>query len=271
VTLYLTARGLTTGPMPDGHRTVQMDFDFLSHELVVATSDGPRGRMPLRPMSVADFWHEFHERTEALGVATRIHPLPSEIPDPVPFDEDTAHAAYDAEAVERFFRALSSIDRVFREFRARFLGKSSPSHFFWGSFDLAVTRFSGRTAPPHPAGIPGLPDWVAREAYSHEVSSAGFWPGGEVHPHPIVYSYAYPTPDGFAAAEVGPEGAVWVEDLGEWVLPYAVVRASSDPAVALMTFLESTYAAAADLADWDRDRLEWGERWPGRPPFTPTE
>jgi hypothetical protein len=191
-----------------------------------------------------------------LGLPVRIHTTPNEVDPAIPFDEDRVHAAYDAEYAHRFWRVLLQADRVFRQFRAGFLGKCSPSHFFWGSFDLAVTRFSGRTAPAHPGGIPNLPDRVTREAYSHEVSSAGFWPGGAALPEPIFYSYAYPTPEGFAAAPVRPATARWNAELGEFVLPYDEVRRAASPDRALLEFLESTYEAAARLADWDRGALD---------------
>ncbi|MDX1530544.1 MAG: DUF5996 family protein, partial [Rhodothermales bacterium] len=194
---------------------------------------------------------------DALDLAVTIHPAPNEVEDPVPFAEDHAHASYDADAAHRCWQVLVSVNRVFRRFRAGFIGKCSPVHFFWGSFDLAVTRFSGREAPPHPGGIPNLPDWVTREAYSHEVSSAGFWPGGGPHPFPLFYSYAYPEPDGFRDAPVEPDAAFYSDDMGEFVLPYDAVREAADPDATLLDFLRTTYAAAADRGEWDRAALEW--------------
>jgi hypothetical protein len=256
VPLYLTARGLTTSTMPHGTRLFQIDFDFLGRQLFIETSDGGKGTMKLEPRSVASFYEELMAKLEELYVGVKIFTTPNEVPDPIPFEEDREHDSFDAEYAERFWRVLLQTDRVLKAFRAGFLGKNSPVHFFWGSCDLAVTRFSGRPAPPHPGGIPGLPDWVTREAYSHEVSSAGFWPGGAVSPTPIFYAYAYPTPDGFAEARVEPSGAFFSEEMGEFMLPYDEVRGSPDPDAQLMAFLESTYQAAADLAGWDRSSLE---------------
>jgi len=257
VALYVTARGLTTGPMPCGVRETQIDFDFIDHVLWLRTSEGHFRQIVLKPMPVAEFYGEVMAALAALGVDVRINPMPSEIPGAVPFDEDTAHQAYDPDYAHRFWRVLASSQRVFELFRTSFLGKVSPVNFFWGSFDLAVTRFSGRKAPLHPGGVPGLRDDVAREAYSHEVSSAGFWPGstGPVE-YPAFYSYAYPAPEGFAAAEVQPAQAFFSKELGEFILPYDAVRQAADPEAALLTFLQSTYVAAADLGHWDRALLE---------------
>lgn len=265
VTLYLTSRGLTTSPIPHDGRTFQVDFDFIDHRLLIHGSGGEVGGLELAPRSVADFHDRLMEELRRLDYPVEIHGTPNELPEPVPFVEDHANASYDAEAANRFWRVLSSVDRVFQDFRGRFIGKCSPVHLFWGAMDLAVTRFSGERAPEHPGGIPHLPDWVTREAYSHEVSSAGFWPGGPSHPHPIFYSYAYPRPEGFRDASVAPRGATWSEDLQEFVLPYEVVRNTAEPEDALMAFLESTYESAADLGGWDRARLEWG---PGGRPTT---
>ena len=264
-TLYVTPRGLATGPVPDECGAVSLLFDLHEHRLVAESAAGGREGFPLGPMSVARFHARLRETVEALGGTFDIHGRPNEVPDPVPFEADTAERAYDAEAVRRFHAALVRVDAVFSAFRTSFLGKVSPSHLFWGSFDLAVTRFSGRTAPPHPGGMPHLPDEVTREAYSHEVSSAGFWPGNgmpEGAGEPMFYAYAYPTPEGFADAPVRPEAARWDDALGEFLLPYEAVRASADPAAALTAFLESTYAAAADAGGWDRAALECT---PGRP------
>jgi hypothetical protein len=256
VTLYVTPRGLTTSPIPHGERTFQIDFDFLRHQLIVATCDDESRTVPLEPRATADFYAAVMAALEELRVPVAIHARPNEVEDPIPFVEDRQHASYDPEAVQRFWRVLVQVDRVFQEFRARFIGKNSPVHFFWGSFDLAVTRFSGRPAPPHPGGFPNLPDRITREAYSHEVSSAGFWPGGEALPEPVFFSYAYPTPDGFSDAEIQPPAAGWNRDLGEFVLRYEDVRKAPSPEATLLEFLQSTYEAAARLAGWDRKALE---------------
>ena len=255
-TLYVTSRGLGTGPIPHGNRVFQMDFDFIDYELTVQSDDGRKGRVPLQPQSVAAFYARLMAEMGKLALHVNINRMPNELPDPVRFDQDEAHAAYDAESVNRFWRILVQANRVFTAFRAPFLGKCSPVHFFWGAPDLAVTRFSGRRAPQHPGGIPHLPDWVAREAYSEEVSSCGFWPGGGPIPYPAFYSYAYPEPPRFAAASVQPGGAFYSTDLREFILPYDVVRAAKSPDDTLLAFLRSTYAAAADLSNWDRGRLE---------------
>jgi hypothetical protein len=257
VALYVTARGLTTGPIPDDAHAFQIDFDFVDHVLWIRTSGGDARVLALKPMAVAEFYADLMSALDELGLGVTIRTMPCEIPDCIPFDEDRVHAAYDAGAAQRFGRVLLSAHEVFAYFRTGFLGKVSPVHFFWGSFDLAVTRFSGRRAPSHPGGVPHLPDAVAREAYSHEVSSAGFWPGspGPVD-YPAFYSYAYPAPEGFAAARVAPGAAFFSKELGEFILPYVAVRSARDPDATLMEFLQSTYAAAADLAQWDRAALE---------------
>ena len=256
VTLYVTATGLTTSAIPHGDRSFQIDFDFLRHELVVAAHDGRSARLALEPQSVATFYRRVMETMASLELPVRITRMPNEIADPVSFDRDETHRAYDSEYAHRFWRILVQAERVFSEFRARFIGKCSPVHFFWGAPDLAVTRFSGRTAPPHPGGVPHLPDWVAREAYSHEVSSCGFWPGGGPIPYAAFYSYAYPEPPGFAEAPVRPAEAFYSTDLREFILPYDVVRKSPSPDETLLGFLESTYESAARLAAWDRRALE---------------
>jgi hypothetical protein len=261
VTQYVTPRGLTTGPMPFGSRTLEIDFDFTDHRVRLETSDGEAREMKLRRMSVASFYEELMTHLVALGHPVKISTMPNEVPDPIPFDRDDQHASYDPEYARSFAIVLNSAHRVFTRFRSGFLGKCSPVHFFWGSFDLAVTRFSGNEAPQHPGGVPGLPDWVTREAYSHEVSSAGFWPGNPNVPA-IFYSYAYPTPEGFARAQIEPTEAYFFEDLGEFVLPYEAVRSASAPDATLLAFLESTYRAAADLGRWDRDALEFSVRLP---------
>lgn len=256
VPLYLTARGLTTSPIPFGSRSVELVFDFCDHELVIQSCDGGQRFVPLEPQSVADFYDQILENLYALNYSVGIYTTPSEVADAIPFDEDTTHHSYQREYARRFWKALLQIDRVLKEFRARFIGKCSPVHFFWGSFDLAVTRFSGHEAPPHPGGVPNFPDWVAKEAYSHEVSSAGFWPGGGGIEYPAFYSYAYPGPEGFADQKVEPAGAFWSKELGEFVLPYAEVRQAASPDETLLSFLQTTYEAAANSAKWDRAALE---------------
>jgi hypothetical protein len=258
VTLYVSARGLSTGPIAVNGRALEIEFDFIDRVLWLRLSDGHSRQVMLRPVSVAAFYADVMAALSELGIGVRIHEMPNEILGAVRFSEDGAHASYDAGAVERFHRVLLSANAVFSHFRTGFVGKTSPVHFFWGSFDLAVTRFSGRPAPQHPGGVPGLPDAVAREAYSHEVSSAGFWPGGGPIDYPAFYSYAYPAPQDFAAAKVEPAAAFWSKELGEFTLPYEAVRTAKEPARELMAFLQSTYDAAANLAKWDRAALECG-------------
>ncbi|MGP9819374.1 DUF5996 family protein [Salinarimonas sp. NSM] len=267
-TLYVGPRGLTTGAVPDPTGAIALTLDLHDHLLVVEAADGRRETMPLGPMSVADFCARTREMVVALGGGFAIHGRPSEIPDAVPFADDRTQRPYDARAVEYFHTALLSIEAVFQHFRTSFLGKVSPVHLFWGSFDLAVTRFSGRRAPEHPGGIPNLPDAVTREAYSHEVSSAGFWPGGNGM-DAAFYSYAYPTPEAFARAQVAPQAATWNGDLGEFLLPYEAVRTAEDPAATLLAFLESTYAAAAETGGWDRTALECARGVPRVPRAVP--
>jgi len=262
VTLYVTPRGLTTSPVPDGTRTFQIDFDLIDHHLLISTSDGTQRQFALAGQSVASFHAATMAALAELGIIVVIDEMPNELPDPVRFSEDSAHASYDPDAVERFLQILVNCDRVFKQFRTGFLGKASPVHFFWGSFDLAVTRFSGRRAPRHPGGVPHLPDAVAHEAYSHEVSSAGFWPGSGAIDYPAFYSYAYPEPSGFRAAKVRPDAAFFSEAVSEFILPYDAVRKADDPDNALLDFLQSTYEAAANSAKWDRDALECD---PGKP------
>ena len=256
VTLYVTSRGLTTGPVPHGSRTFNIDFDFMEHGLTVQSSDGLRSRVALQPQSVAAFYASLMTEMEKLDLRVDIDRKPNEVADPIPFDQDEIHRAYDGEYANRFWRILVQSDRIFKTFRAPFTGKCSPVHFFWGAADLAVTRFSGRRAPKHPGGIPNLPDWVTRDAYAEEVSSCGFWPGGGPIPYPAFYSYAYPEPPHFAATPVHPGGAFYSNDLHEFILPYDIVRESESPDDTLLQFLQSTYAAAADLAKWDRGSLE---------------
>ncbi len=259
----MTARGLTTSPIPDGTRAFQIDFDFIDHALRISTSDGATRQLALAGQSVASFYAAVMAALKELGIAVAIDEMPNELPDPVRFSQDTVHASYDPDAVRRFQQILVNGDRVFKQFRTGFLGKASPVHFFWGSFDLAVTRFSGRRAPLHPGGVPNLPDAVAQEAYSHEVSSAGFWPGGGAIDYPAFYSYAYPEPAGFRTMKVRPDAAFFSEALGEFILPYDAVRTAVDPDQALLDFLQGTYEAAAIAAKWDRDALECGFGRPG--------
>ena len=251
VPLYVHARGLRTGSMPLGTRLLEIAFDFVDHRLAIVASDGQARGFALEPMSVATFYRRVMRELAAVGAQLEIHASPNEVAEPIPFADDEVHASYDAAAAHRFWLALTQAERVFERFRTGFLGKCSPPHFFWGSFDLAITRFSGRRAPLHPGGVPGLPDPVTREAYSHEVSSAGFWPGNEAYPHAAFYSYAYPAPARFDRAAVLPAAAFWSADLGEWLLPYDAVRSAADPDATLLEFLQTTYRAAADLGHWD--------------------
>jgi hypothetical protein len=267
-TLYVTVRGLTTSPIPypaPHHGAFAIDFDFVEHALFIRTGEGEERRLRLRAIPVADFYAELMEALAGLGVRPRLHTTPNELPDTLPFEQDREHRSYDPEAVDRFRRVLLQADRVFKTFRTGFLGKASPVHFFWGSFDLAVTRFSGRPAPLHPGGVPHLPDAVTREAYSHEESSAGFWPGGGAVDYPAFYSYAYPAPAAFKTVPVRPKAAFFHEDLGEFILPYDAVRSAGDPDAALLDFLESTYEAAADTGAWNRAALECAIGVPNRP------
>jgi Family of unknown function (DUF5996) len=263
VALYVTARGLTTSPIPDGVRTFQIDFDLIDHHLRISTSDGAQKQFALAGQSVASFYAAVMAELAELGIHVAIDEMPNELPDPIRFSEDRKHASYDPDAVRRFLQILVNVDRVFNQFRTGFLGKASPVHFFWGSFDLAVTRFSGRRAPRHPGGVPHLSDEVACEAYSHEVSSAGFWPGSGAIDYPAFYCYAYPEPPGFRATKVKPQAAFFSEALGEFILPYDAVRTAAVPDQALLAFLQSTYEAAAIAAKWDRDALECTPGQPG--------
>jgi len=256
VTLYLTSRGLTTSPIPHGFDTFEIRFDFISHELRILKSDGAVRVLPLRSQSVAAFYREVMGALKELALSVKIDRKPNEIADPIAFDEDETHCAYVPEQAHRFWQVLRQSDRVLKKFRSRFCGKCSPVHFFWGSFDLAVTRFSGRTAPPHPGGVPHLSDAVTREAYAQEVSSVGFWPGNASSPTPVYYSYAYPEPPGFAEAKVQPEEAVYYAPLREFVLPYDAVRSAASPDDLLLTFAQSVYDAASTLGKWDRATLE---------------
>lgn len=264
-TLVVSARGLETPLIPSDGGGLQLEFDFLDQQLVLRSTSGEVRRVALAPGTVARFYAEVMAALASLGAPTSIAAAPNEVADPTPFADDHRQRAYDPELARDLWRALVQVERVFTRFRSRFLGKTSPIHFFWGASDLAVTRFSGRPAPLHPGGVPHLPDAVTREAYSHEVSSAGFWPGDPRMPEPSFYSYAYPTPAGFAEAPVAPAGARFEAALGEFVLPYEAVRTAADPDAALLAFLQSTYDAAADLGGWDRAALECEEGRLGLP------
>ena len=265
VTLRVSARGLATPLIPNGEGGLQLELDFLDDRLVVRTTDGGELRIALAALTVADFYAEVMDALASLGAATRIVAVPNELETATPFAKDQAPRAYDPAAAQELWRALVQIHRVFGRFRSRFLGKCSPIHFFWGGADLALTRFSGRRAPLHPGGVPHLPDSVTRDAYSHEVSSVGFWPGDARVPEPSFYAYAYPTPPGYAEARVRPSGARWEPALGEFLLAYDQVRRAADPDAALLDFLQTAYEAAADLAGWDRSALECEEGAVGRP------
>jgi len=255
VPLYVTSCGLGTLAVPAGREILEMEFDFIAHRLRMRTSRGAERVLLLAPQTVAEFYRQLLSQLRELGVEVSIHEMPNEVADPVPFSRDKGHGSYDAAAAHAFWRALIQADRLLKQFRTGFLGKASPVHFFWGSFDLAVTRFSGRAAPLHPGGVPGLPDAVTREAYSHEVSSAGFWPGNDAFPAAAFYSYAYPEPVGFRERAVTP-GAYFDDKLGEFILPYEKVRRAADPDAVVLDFLATTYEAAADAAHWDRAHLE---------------
>ena len=256
VTLYLTSRGLTTSPIPHASDTFEIYFDFIDHNLRILKSDGSHRAIEQKPRSVADFYSAVMATLDELQLPVTINTTPNEIQNPIPFDQDEQHRSYDREYANRFWRALVQSDRVFKQFRSRFCGKCSPVHFFWGSFDLAVTRFSGRPAPQHPGGVPHLPDAVTREAYSQEVSSLGFWPGNDAFPTPIYYSYAYPEPLGFSEAKIQPEAARYDAKLHEFVLPYDAVRTAKNPDDVLLDFAQSTYDAASTLGKWDREGLQ---------------
>jgi hypothetical protein len=256
VTLSVTSRGLSTGPMPWEKGSFQIEFDFLEHQVLLETSAGGIRTVPLAPKTVADFHAELFARLAEIGPRPRISARPNEVEIAIPFAEDREHCSYDPDAVGRFFRALSGAHRVLTAFRARFIGKCSPVHFFWGGFDLAVTRFSGRAAPPHTGGPPHTPERVNVEAYSHEVSSCGFWPGAQMYPHPVFYAYAYPEPAGFASSPTGTSPCFYTQEIGEYLLPYEEVRKSPSPDDMILDFCQSTYEAAADNAGWDRSALE---------------
>jgi hypothetical protein len=261
--LYVSARGLTTSPMPAGTRDVEVEFDFIDHALVMRASDGETRTMALEPRSVARFYSKYLAALRSLGVNVRINAVPNELPDATPFSRDETHGSYDGDAAQRCWQILVQTDRVLKKFRGGFLGKASPVHVWWGAFDIACTRFSGRTAPRHAGGIPNLPDYVAVEAYSHECISAGWWPGSIGGPvaEPAFYAYSYPMPPGCETAPVKPAAAYYHQQLGEWILPYESVRTSPDPDRMLLDFLASTYDAAAERAGWDREKLERPAGW----------
>jgi hypothetical protein len=263
VPLYVTPRGLTTSAIPYGERSFAVDFDFIDHRLVVEASDGASRALALKPRPVAEFYAEYRELLGALGLAVKIRPVPVEVETAIPFAGDREHASYDPDAAQRHWRILVQADRVLKRFRGRFLGKASPVHFFWGAFDLAATRFSGRRAPRHGGSVPNCPDWVMVEAYSHECASCGFWPGGGAIVEPAFYAYAYPEPPGYAERAVRPEGARWSAEMREFILPYDAVRNAASPDDALLEFFQSTYDAASDLARWDRAALDRPQgEWP---------
>ena len=266
VAFYVTSRGLTTSPMPYGQCTFTVDFDFIDHVVLISASDGETHQFALAPYSVADFYAKYLAALRALGFEITIMPSPVEVLTAIPFEQDRQHASYDPDAAHRFWRILFQTDRVLKQFRGRFLGKSSPVHLFWGSLDIAMTRFSGRSAPTHPGGAPNCPDYVMIEAYSRECASCGFWPGGGAFAEPAFYAYAYPQPTGYADYPVGPDRAHYSNEAQEFILPYEVVRHSSLPDEALLEFFQSTYDAAAELGRWDRATLERPKaQWPGRP------
>jgi hypothetical protein len=256
VTLYVDPRGLTTGSIPYKNGVFQLTFDFIAHELLITASSGESQKIKLYPRSVAAFYKELFEKLEMMGIEADIYARPNEVDPAIPFEKDEVHCSYDKEQMGLFFKALINIHNILTKFRAGFRGKCSPVHFFWGGFDLAVTRFSGREAPKHPGGIPNMPDHVMQEAYSHEVSSCGFWPGNEQFPQPAFYAYCYPTPTAFGEQPVKPAGAFYSTEMGEFLLPYEEVRKAADPENYLLQFLETTYVAAATTGNWDRNALE---------------
>ena len=264
VVLYVTERGLTTSPIPyvDG-RTFDISFDFTNHKLIARTSDGDHRTLSLVAQSVADFYREYKAMLHSLGIEVKIMPVPVEMADTMRFADDRTHASYDPDAAHRCWQVLVHADRALKTFRSRFIGKSSPSHFWWGGFDISCTRFSGRTAPKHPGGIPNCPDYVNDEAYSHECSSAGWWPGtvGSPVAEPAFYAYSYPEPPGYNVAPIRPNGAYYQTDMRIWILPYEQVRSADDPERAILEFFQSTYEAAANLAKWDRAALERPADW----------
>ncbi|MDB4911427.1 MAG: hypothetical protein JWO39_2250 [Gemmatimonadetes bacterium] len=261
VPLYVSARGLTTSRMPYGNAGFSVELDFIDHTLQIQRDDGRTWSMALAPRSVADFYQAYMAGLRSLGIDVHIWPVPSEIADGIRFTDDETHGSYDARAASDFWHALAQASRMLEIFRGRFIGKASPVHFFWGSFDLACTRFNGARAPQHPGGVPGLPDWITREAYSHECISAGWWPGAIGSPivEPVFYAYAYPEPKGCPTAQIRPDAGFYHDVMHEWILPYDAVRTSADPDAAALDFFQSTYDAAATLGGWDRASLERGE------------
>jgi hypothetical protein len=256
VVLYLSARGLTTSPIPYGSGTFEIEFDFIDHQLILQTNGGGQRSFAFSGNAVALFYRKLMDALDSLGIKVKIWTVPVEVEERIPFEQDTQHASYDPDYARRCWQIMAQTDTVLKQFRSRYIGKCSPVHFFWGAFDMAVTRFSGRRAPEHPGGVPALADFVAREAYSHEVSSCGFWPGGGIIQEPCFYAYQYPEAEGFQQATVYPEGAFYSADLNEFLLPYNVVRTSENPDEVLLEFLQSTYEAAANLGNWDRSELE---------------
>lgn len=257
VTLYVSPLGLTTGSIPFENGIFQIDFDFLNHHLLISSSSGKNEQIDLYPRTVANFYKELFEKLENMGIHAFIYAVPNEIEPAIPFQKDEVHRSYDKEKMKLFWRSLISIHNVFTKFRARFIGKCSPVHLFWGAFDLAVTRFSGKEAPEHPGGMPNIPLKVMQESYSHEVSSCGFWPGSEQFPMPAFYSYCYPTPPAFGEQRVQPEDVFYSTEMGEFFLPYDVVRKSVNPEETLLQFMQTTYEAAANTLGWDRNKLEF--------------
>ncbi|WP_158795799.1 DUF5996 family protein [Pedobacter sp. L105] len=253
VTLYVSPRGLTTGSIPYEDGIFQMDMDFIQHELIITASNGKKEKMGLYPRSVANFYNELFLKLQEMNIEVEIHATPNEVDPAIPFQEDELHCSYDPQQMNLLWQALVHIETVFTRFRSGFTGKCSPVHFFWGAFDLAVTRFSGRKAPLHPGGAPNIPNRVMQEAYSHEVSSCGFWPGSEQSPAPVFYAYCYPTPADFQEQPVKPAQAFYSQEMGEFILPYEVVQQATDPAATLLQFLRSTYTAAAKTGNWDKD------------------
>jgi hypothetical protein len=248
---------LTTSPIPYNDRSFQVDFDFIEHQLIIRTNDGDNRNILLHTRTVADFYEEVFSTLKDLDIEIAISKKPNEVAHPIYFDQDTEHYSYNPDYVNRFWCILLQTDRIFKKFRTQFIGKCSPAHFFWGAFDFAITRFSGRTAPAHPGGIPNLPNFVVRDAYSHEVASCGFWPGGGPVPYAAFYSYCYPESKGFSSSKVYPESAFYSNELKEFILPYNTVRESKNPEKTLLDFLNSTYESAATLGNWDRNKLEY--------------
>lgn len=255
-TLLVSPRGLTTGDIPSENKHFQINFDFIDHEFQIITSKGESESFSFKDLSVAGFYKNVIDSLNKFGIEVKINTIPNEMVDPIPLDKDEQHKEYQPLHASNWHTVLLNVAEVFNKFRAEFIGKSSPVHFFWGGFDLAVSRFSGKKAPKHPGGVPNLPDWVAQEAYSHEVSSSGFWPGNEILPFAVFYNYIYPEPKGFDRAQISPEKAYYFKDMGEFILPYKDVQESEDPSKMLLDFLHSTYNNAADLANWEREKLD---------------